>query len=833
MKTTLSRLAKGTIIAAMSLVAMPSIAQEEAPKADWGDFKLFLDPGHSGRENRGIWGYSEAEKVLDVALNIKDMLETYTTVVDGETLKLCRYTQEESVDLSERSDMANAWGADFFYSIHSDASGSENTIVTLFGGWRENGVEVEKTPNGGKAYGEFLEPNLMGVMRVGSRGNWYDRCYYDRTPETHESLRPYLSVNRLSNMPSLLSEGGYHDMAVQQRRNMNKDYKRLEAFAAFQSILQYRGMALPAQTFMTGVISNSENEQPINGATIKVGDYTYTTDTYESLFSQYTKNPDLISNGFYIFEGLTAGETYNVEISAPGFDTYTSSVTINDGSKVEGTTTSPDYVTFFDVALTNNQPAKVASISVEDIESVNSLVPLVITFSRNMDRESVESAFAISNKGEVALSWDNDYTLKVDISKLQPWMTYKITIDGSVAKNSQTGLLLDGDADGEPGGNYELTFTMAEPDVTAPFVVSTYPAAEGEALYTKRPPIRLEFNEEIVYNGDKHAECVTVEDATGKKYEGVTTHDVVRDRSVIHFYPKEDLAADCAILVSFAGGIEDLFGNLGEPYYFRFLTEYRAQTEETVIQALAGADGWWAPGGSGSSSGLVIDDCSTTTVNVGPSVDATSSMSINYVFDESASYDEANPNAFFIRDHYPSGQNTQYTELHAMLTMWVYGDGSNNQVGVCLRARPDGVKQTEPMMPLDFRGWNLYVFDLWNGEVSHISGSETNLQKQVSWCLDAVSMRHAYTDPEDEETPYQEWTGSVYFNGLTMSKWDDQAARTAKLEDVTLPGAGGVEDLLNNNAPVEYFNLQGIRVANPENGVYIRRQGTNVSKVVK
>ncbi len=35
------------------------------------------------------------------------------------------------------------------------------------------------------------------------------------------------------------------------------------------------------------------------------------------------------------------------------------------------------------------------------------------------------------------------------------------------------------------------------------------------------------------------------------------------------------------------------------------------------------------------------------------------------------------------------------------------------------------------------------------------------------------------------------------------------------------------------NAPVEYFNLQGIRVDNPENGVFIRRQGTTVTKVVK
>lgn len=34
------------------------------------------------------------------------------------------------------------------------------------------------------------------------------------------------------------------------------------------------------------------------------------------------------------------------------------------------------------------------------------------------------------------------------------------------------------------------------------------------------------------------------------------------------------------------------------------------------------------------------------------------------------------------------------------------------------------------------------------------------------------------------------------------------------------------------NAPVEYFNLQGVRVSNPENGLYIRRQGNKVEKII-
>lgn len=52
--------------------------------------------------------------------------------------------------------------------------------------------------------------------------------------------------------------------------------------------------------------------------------------------------------------------------------------------------------------------------------------------------------------------------------------------------------------------------------------------------------------------------------------------------------------------------------------------------------------------------------------------------------------------------------------------------------------------------------------------------------------------------------------------------------------EVTTTGFSGVENVTvsDENAPVEYYNLQGIRVANPENGVYIRRQGNTVTKML-
>ena len=52
-----------------------------------------------------------------------------------------------------------------------------------------------------------------------------------------------------------------------------------------------------------------------------------------------------------------------------------------------------------------------------------------------------------------------------------------------------------------------------------------------------------------------------------------------------------------------------------------------------------------------------------------------------------------------------------------------------------------------------------------------------------------------------------------------------------RISDKASSGVNNIAVENNANAPVEYFNLQGVRVANPENGLYIRRQGNTATKV--
>lgn len=76
------------------------------------------------------------------------------------------------------------------------------------------------------------------------------------------------------------------------------------------------------------------------------------------------------------------------------------------------------------------------------------------------------------------------------------------------------------------------------------------------------------------------------------------------------------------------------------------------------------------------------------------------------------------------------------------------------------------------------------------------------------------------------------WTPAEKTTSVTFSP-----SKASRINTITVnyKSTSGVNDVLNNdkNAPVEYYNLQGVRVANPAAGnLYIVRQGNNVSKVI-
>lgn len=72
------------------------------------------------------------------------------------------------------------------------------------------------------------------------------------------------------------------------------------------------------------------------------------------------------------------------------------------------------------------------------------------------------------------------------------------------------------------------------------------------------------------------------------------------------------------------------------------------------------------------------------------------------------------------------------------------------------------------------------------------------------------------------------------FAGDSEGYWNVGKANGAADSYIVMPGGTttGVSDIMSSeDVPAEYYNLQGIRTDNPAAGVYIRRQGSKVTKV--
>jgi N-acetylmuramoyl-L-alanine amidase len=81
--------------------------------------KIFIDPGHSGPREPGACAgdVSEAAVVLTIARLVAARLRER-----GHTVRLSRDGDIEDDGLAWRAELANAWGADIFLSIHANSA---------------------------------------------------------------------------------------------------------------------------------------------------------------------------------------------------------------------------------------------------------------------------------------------------------------------------------------------------------------------------------------------------------------------------------------------------------------------------------------------------------------------------------------------------------------------------------------------------------------------------------------------------------------------------------------------------------------------------------------
>ncbi|GGB41852.1 hypothetical protein GCM10011409_19230 [Lentibacillus populi] len=147
--------------------------------------KIYVDPGHGGSDP-GASGNGIKEK--DITLKIAKKVQQFLGEYDGVQVKMSR-TGDTFPTLTQRTNEANAWGADFFLSIHINAGG-------------------------GAGYEDFVYTTIADNSKTGKiRDHIHTEVMKKNGLSDRGKKKANLHVLRESKMPAVLTENGFIDNA--------------------------------------------------------------------------------------------------------------------------------------------------------------------------------------------------------------------------------------------------------------------------------------------------------------------------------------------------------------------------------------------------------------------------------------------------------------------------------------------------------------------------------------------------------------------------------------------------------------------------------------------
>ncbi|WP_052345754.1 peptidoglycan-binding protein [Paucisalibacillus sp. EB02] len=185
-------------------------------KESKGIVKVFLDPGHGGKDPGGQgYGLKEKDLVLDIALKTASVLSSKYVGVD---VMLSR-TTDTFIELTDRSKMANNWDADYFVSFHT------NAFLGLSKGF-ETYIYNGKVTNEEKSRQADIHNYLAKRINVNDRG----------------MKDANFNVLRNTNMPAILLEYMYIDNKTENRLLGSKSYRNYLGLITADAIANAYGL---------------------------------------------------------------------------------------------------------------------------------------------------------------------------------------------------------------------------------------------------------------------------------------------------------------------------------------------------------------------------------------------------------------------------------------------------------------------------------------------------------------------------------------------------------------------------------------------------------------
>lgn len=214
--------------------------------------KFYLDPGHGGedRRSKGPAGEAvEADLNLRVGLYLRDFLTEAGAVV------YMSRTKDTTVNLRDRSRLANESGADFFISIHHNAPGAGadrfiNYTSTYYHA-KEPDYEYEPME---RDLAKYIQRDLAYAMRNSGGLGSFDGTYSDYWIYPGAGF----SVLRHTSIPSILIEGSFFTHEYEEKRLTIDEFNRTQAWGIFRGIARYISQSIPKVAFREKTFKNGE-----------------------------------------------------------------------------------------------------------------------------------------------------------------------------------------------------------------------------------------------------------------------------------------------------------------------------------------------------------------------------------------------------------------------------------------------------------------------------------------------------------------------------------------------------------------------------------------------
>lgn len=408
-------------------------------------------------------------------------------------------------------------------------------------------------------------------------------------------------------------------------------------------------------------------------------------------------------------------------------------------------------------------PPVITDLNISPNDTIAANTVIRIEFSKEMNQDSFVQSFSLLPSTDFEIEWSNYWedagkAVSIHFPELLAFdMEYTLDLSGELT--DVIGIYLDGNTDGVSGDGISITFHTEPTDLTAPQISSIYPI------------INYTFDTEAVFNimFDEVLNINNIDETSLQIESGGQnlTIDYVEltldEKTTLSLKPFSPLLSNSNCIISIYNLSDTLGNTISQPLTFQYNTADFHYNSKNFLDRFNTGAGWWQPDGSGSTVGTIGSETlynysnSVFVPGVSMNSNGRKSGSLQYAWDP-------NSPSSFLRLHNAGDPSDVVLDTSNVLQVYVYSDGSNNQISISLYEYIDGstsedVIEVMAWQELNWTGWKLIEWDLSDPEqVGNWLSSDQTMNGE-EYFLDGFLLK-----PGGEG----QMSGKIYFDDLRI-----------------------------------------------------------------